>query len=63
MNAPKEKNPAAASESGIQKQKRRKEKLIRLDDLIPQGNVTGGRRLVFGATDTQQPTQTEKEKG
>ena len=40
---------------------REKEKMIRLDDLIPKQNVRGGRKLFFGATDTQQPTQTQKE--
>ncbi|MFN2507365.1 MAG: hypothetical protein ABR589_01160 [Chthoniobacterales bacterium] len=57
MSMPKDKKAAAANESGIQKQKRRKEKLIRLDDLIPKGNVTGGRQYLLGAPDTQQPTQ------
>ena len=38
-----------------QRQKRRKDKLIRLDDLIPKQNVLGGRQLLFGASD---PTQT-----
>jgi hypothetical protein len=45
---------APAGESRIQRQKRRKEKLIRLDDLIPKENVVGGRQLLFGATDTTQ---------
>ena len=56
MSASKNQKPATAHESRIQKQKRAKEKLIRLDDLIPKGNVTGGRQLLFGATDTHQPT-------
>ena len=56
MSASKNQKPATANESRIQKQKRAKEKLIRLDDLIPKGNVTGGRQLLFGATDTTQPT-------
>jgi hypothetical protein len=30
--------------------------LIKLDDLIPKGNVAGGGRLLFGATDINQPT-------
>lgn len=59
MSVPKDKKTATASE--IQKPKRKKEKLIRLDDLIPKGNVMGGRQLLFGATDTQQPTQKDKE--
>jgi len=32
--------------------KRKKQKLIRLDDLIPKQNVAGGRRLLFGVTST-----------
>jgi hypothetical protein len=61
VSEPKNKASAAASESGTHKPKRKKEKLIRLDDLLPKGNVTGGRQLLFGASDTQQPTQPDKE--
>jgi hypothetical protein len=53
VNAPKNKKNAPAGEA-TQRSKRRKEKLIRLDDLIPKKNVAGG-RLLFGASD---PTQT-----
>ncbi len=28
--------------------------MIRLDDLIPKGNVSGGRQLLFGATEINQ---------
>jgi hypothetical protein len=38
--------------------KRRKEKLIRLDDLIPKQNVSGGRQFLFGVTDAIQTTKT-----
>jgi hypothetical protein len=48
------KKHAPAGDLGNQRQKRRKEKLIRLDDLIPKENVVGGRQLLFGATDTTQ---------
>jgi hypothetical protein len=34
-----------------------KNKLIRLDDLIPKQGVTGGHQLLFGATDTTQTTK------
>ena len=45
----------------IPKQKRVKEKLIRLDDLIPKGNVAGGRQLqLFGATDINQTTNRKR---
>ena len=49
---PKDNKYAAAGEFGIRKQKRKKEKLIRLDDLIPKGNVLGGRKVLFGANTT-----------
>ena len=60
MSAPKDKKDVRAGESKVQKQKRIKEKLIRLDDLIPKGNVKGGRQLLFGATDTKQTTNIGK---
>ncbi len=56
MNAPKNKKNAPAGESVSQRPKRRKDKLIRLDDLIPKENVVGGRQVLFGATDTTQTT-------
>lgn len=39
---------------GSPKQKRGKDKMIRLDDLIPKGSVSGGRQLLFGATEINQ---------
>jgi hypothetical protein len=52
VSAPKnKKNAPAAEESGNQRPKRRKDKLIRLDDLIPEKDVKGGRQLPFGVTD------------
>jgi hypothetical protein len=48
------KNAPAAGESGNQRPKRRKDKLIRLDDLIPEKDVKGGRQLPFGVTDATQ---------
>jgi hypothetical protein len=55
VSAPKNKEKApAAGESGNQRPKRRKDKLIRLDDLIPEKDVKGGRQLPFGVTDTPQ---------
>ncbi len=42
---------------------RMKDKMIRLDDLIPKQSVRGGRKLFFGAADPQQQTtQKQKEK-
>jgi hypothetical protein len=55
VSAPKNKKNAPAGESVNQRSKRRKEKLIRLDDLIPKQNVSGGRQFLFGVSD---PTQT-----
>ena len=54
VSMPKDNKQAGAGEGVIRKQKRKKEKLIRLDDLIPKGNVVGGRKLLFGATQTNQ---------
>jgi hypothetical protein len=62
VSAPKDKKNPSAGEPAIQKQKRTKEKLIRLDDLIPKGNVSGGRRLLFGATDINQTKNKTKER-
>jgi hypothetical protein len=57
VSAPKnKKNAPVAGESGNQRPKRRKDKLIRLDDLIPKKDVTGGHQLLFGVTDTTQST-------
>jgi hypothetical protein len=52
VSAPK--NAPAAGESGNQRPKRRKDKLIRLNDLIPKQDVKGGQQLLFGVTDTRQ---------
>jgi hypothetical protein len=51
VSSSKEKKDAESGERGAQRQKPSKEKLIRLDDLIPDKKVAGGRQL-FGATDT-----------
>ena len=60
VSAPKDKKDALAKEARVQRQKRVKEKLIRLDDLIPKGNVKGGRQLLFGVTNPTQTTNTGK---
>ena len=55
MSSSKEKKDADSGERGAQRQKRSKDKLIRLDDLIPDEKVVGGRqRQLFGATDITQ---------
>jgi hypothetical protein len=56
VSTPKDKKNAPAGESANRRPKRRKEKLIRLDDLIPKQNVVGGRQLLFGASDPTQIT-------
>jgi hypothetical protein len=62
VSAPKDKKDVPAGESGIRKQKRKKEKLIRLDDLIPKEDVLGGRQYLFGTiTEINQTTNKQKE--
>jgi hypothetical protein len=56
VSAPKNKKQPPAGKSGNKRRKRREEKLIRLDDLIPKQDVTGGHhQLLFGVTGTIQP--------
>ena len=52
------KNMRPAGESGNQRPKRKKGKLIRLNDLIPKQDVTGGHQLLFGVTDTTDTKET-----
>jgi hypothetical protein len=61
VSAPKNKANAHTGESGNQRPMRKKDKLIRLDDLIPKQDVKGGRQLPFGITDTTQRTNPTKE--
>jgi hypothetical protein len=61
VSAPKHKENLHAGESGKQRPGRRRDKLIRLDDLIPKQDVKGGRQLLFGVTDTTQTTNPTKE--
>ena len=60
MNTPKNKKNAPVTESGIKRRKRTRDKLIRLDDLIPEKDVKGGRQLLFGVTDTTQTNEKGK---
>jgi len=60
VSAPKNKKNATAGGSEDQKSRRRKQKLIRLDDLIPKKDAKGGQQYLFGSSDTI-PTE-EKEK-
>jgi len=54
VNTPKNKESAPAAGSGSRRRKRPTDKLIRLDDLIPEKDVKGGRQLPFGVTETTQ---------
>jgi len=56
VSAPKNKKQAKAAESTGHRPKHGKQKLIRLDDLIPKQNVTGGRKLLFGVADAENTT-------
>jgi hypothetical protein len=58
VNTPKKRNRPDA-ESGEKRPKRTKDKLIRLDDLIPEKDVKGGRQLPFGVTDRTQTTNNQ----
>jgi hypothetical protein len=57
VNTPKNKKDAPAAESEIKRRKRTKDKLIRLDDLIPEKDVKGGRQLPFGVTEQHNEKQ------
>jgi hypothetical protein len=53
VSLPKQSKHAPAGDS---QRLRKKDKMIRLDDLIPKKNVLGGRQLLFGASEPMQPT-------
>jgi hypothetical protein len=57
MSVSKNEENAPAGESAKQRSKRRKDKLIRLDDLIPKQDPKGGRQLPLGATETTKPSK------
>jgi len=61
VSSPKNKKNAPVGETASQRQARKKDKMIRLDDLIPKKNVLGGRQLLFGASDTTQATNNPKQ--
>jgi hypothetical protein len=56
VSAPKNKKDARTAESISHRPKHGKQKLIRLDDLMPKQNVTGGRKLLFGVTEPENTT-------
>jgi hypothetical protein len=51
VSTPKNKKNAPSGNPQYSSSKRKKEQLIRLDDLIPKKNISGGRQLLFGAPD------------
>jgi hypothetical protein len=54
VSLPKHRNAPAGEAEAHQRHQRKKDKMIRLDDLIPKKNVLGGRGLmIFGASQTQ----------
>jgi hypothetical protein len=60
VNTPKNKKDAPAAESESKRRKRTRDKLIRLDDLIPEKDVKGGRQLPFGFTENNTTTKQPK---
>jgi hypothetical protein len=62
VDAPKNKKNVGTRHSRGEKAKPKKEKLIRLDDLIPKQDVTGGHRLLFGVTETSKTGKGRRQK-
>jgi hypothetical protein len=62
VSIPKKEENAPAGASGNKTRKRRKDKLIRLADLIPKQDAKGGRQLFLGATEAARTTNPTKEK-
>jgi hypothetical protein len=60
VNTPKNKKNAPAAELGNKRRKRTRDKLIRLDDLIPEKDVKGGHQVLFGVTEKTQTNEKGK---
>jgi hypothetical protein len=60
VNTPKNKKNAPAAEPGNKRRKRTRDKLIRLDDLIPEKDVKGGHQVLFGVTERTQSNEKGK---
>jgi len=54
VNTPNNKKKPPAAQSDSKRRKRTKDKLIRLNDLIPEKDVKGGHQVLFGVSDTTQ---------
>ena len=63
MNTPKNKKNAPSTESGNKRPKRTRDKLVHLNDLIPEQGVRGGRQLPFGVIDEIQTNEKENRSG
>ena len=63
VNTPKDKKNAPAAESGNKRRKRTRDKLIRLDDLIPEKDVKGGHQFSSVSLTQHKPTKKENKKG
>ena len=61
MSASKKEKGAQAGDEQTRKQEETKDKLIRLDDLIPKQNVRGGRQYIFGTSNTETNNPKAKE--
>jgi hypothetical protein len=62
VSTPKTKKNATAGKSGNKRRERGKDKLIRLDDLIPKQDVTGGHHVLFGVTETTEAIKARRQK-
>jgi hypothetical protein len=62
VDAPKNKKNVGTRHSRGEKAKPKEEKLIRLDDLIPKQDVTGGHRLLFGVTEASKTGKGRRQK-
>jgi hypothetical protein len=61
VSAQKNNKNAPAGETASPRQPRKKDKMIRLDDLIPKKSVLGGRQLLFGASEPTQNTNPKQQ--
>jgi hypothetical protein len=60
VNTSKNKKIAPAEAGKVKRRKRTGDKLIRLNDLIPEKDVKGGHQVIFGVTDTAERNNPNK---